>query len=173
MNVKIEGQHTPVTDDVKVMVTERLEALNEPHDDIVHARVTLIKHERHNKGSDEVRVFLTLSGKSLSTKRQADTLDEALNAALDVLTRQLRDFRLIRQHAAKTPSPLPRGRILRLFPEDGYGFIETESHREVYFHENSVQHVAFEDLEVGMTVELSVEDGHEGPQASRVTLYKS
>jgi cold shock CspA family protein/ribosome-associated translation inhibitor RaiA len=173
MNVKIEGQHTQVEADVQLMVTERLEALNAPYDDILHARVAFIKHERHNKGSDEVRMFLTLSGKSFSIKRQADTLDEALNDALDVVTRQVREFRQIRQHAAKVPTPHPRGRIIRLFPEEGYGFIETESHQEVYFHENAVHHIAFEDLEVGMTVELSVEAGHQGPQASRVTLYKS
>lgn len=172
MNVKIEGQHTQVDDDVKLMVTERLQALNDPYDDIVHVRVSFIKHKRHNKGSDEVRMFLTLSGKSISIKRQADTLDEALNDALDVVTRQLREFREIRQHATKTPTPHPRGRIIRLFPEDGYGFIETESHQEVYFHENAVYHIAFDDLEVGMTVELSVEAGREGPQASHVTLYK-
>lgn len=172
MNVKIEGQHTQVDAKVQELVTQRLETLNEPYQDIVHARVAFVKHERHQKGNDEVRMFLSLSGKTISVKRQADTLDEALNAALDVLTRQLREFRLVRQHAAKTPGPRPRGRIARLFRDDGYGFIETESHREVYFHANAVHEIPFESLEVGMAVELDIESGHAGPQATRVTLYK-
>ncbi len=173
MNIKLEGQHTQVDEDVQLLVTERLEALNEPYDDIVHARVTFIKHERHKKGSDEVRMFLSLSGKSISIKRQADTLDEALNATLDVVTRQVREFRLIRKNTVKDRTPPPRGQIVSLFPDDGFGFIETESHQEIYFHEDTLHHIAFEDLEVGMTVEFSVEAGRDGLQASRVTLGKS
>jgi cold shock CspA family protein len=153
------------------LITQRLEALNTPHADILHARVTLVKHERHQQGSEEVRLFVTLPGKTLSATRTGATLEEALSQGLDVITRELHDFRIMRQRTVKTPGPRPRGRIVRLFPERGYGFIETESHREVYFHANSVHGLPFERLAVGMTVDLDVEDGHAGPQASRVTLH--
>jgi cold shock CspA family protein len=142
-----------------------------PHADILHARVTLLKHERHQQGSEEVRLFLTLPSKTLSVTRTGDTLDEALYQALDVMGHELHEFRAVRQRTVKTPGPRPRGRIIRLFPERGYGFIETESHREVYFHAHSVHGLPFERLAVGMTVELDIEAGHAGPQASRVTLH--
>jgi cold shock CspA family protein/ribosome-associated translation inhibitor RaiA len=171
MEVHIEGHHTRVVPDLQARITQRLEELNTPHADILHARVTLLKHERHQQGSEEVRLFLTLPSKTLSVTRTADTLDEALYQALDVMGRELHDFRVMRQRTVKAPGPRPRGRIVRLFPERGYGFIETESHREVYFHAHSVHGLPFERLAVGMIVELDIEAGHAGPQASRVTLH--
>ena len=171
MEVHIEGQHTAAESALQVWITQRLEELNARYQDILHARVTLVKNAHHQQGSDEARVFLTLSGQTLSATRTAATLDDALYEVLDVITRELDDFRTIRQHAAKTPGPRPRGRIVRLFPERGYGFIETESHREVYFHANSVHGVPFEQLAVGMAVDLDVEAGHAGPQASRVSPH--
>ena len=168
MELQIEGRHTDVEPDVQEWITERLEELNASHDDILHARVTLVQHERHQQGSQEARAFLTLSGKTLTVTRTADTMDEALYQMVDVLSRELHDFRSIRQQTVKTPGPRPRGRIARLFPDRGYGFIETESHRDVYFHANSVHEVAFDQLEVGMSVELDIESGHSGPQATRV-----
>jgi cold shock CspA family protein len=61
-----------------------------------------------------------------------------------------------------------RGRILRLFPYEGYGFLETRDHREVYFHRNSVLNRGFDRLEVGDEVRFVEEPGEKGPQASTV-----
>jgi len=41
----------------------------------------------------------------------------------------------------------------------------------VYFHANSVYGIAFEALEVGMPMDLEIEAGDKGPQASRITPY--
>jgi cold shock CspA family protein/ribosome-associated translation inhibitor RaiA len=172
MDLQIDEQHTNVEPRVRAWITQRLEELNTPHEDILHARVTLVKQTHHQKGSDEARVFLTLSGKTLSATRTGDTPEDALYKVLEVITRELHDFRsTIRQHAAKTPGPRPRGRIVRLFPDRGYGFIETESHREVYFHAHAVHGIPFEQLAVGMPVDLDLEAGHAGPQATRVTPH--
>lgn len=171
MEIRIEGQHTALEPDQQAWLQQRLTELNTPHQDILHARVVLVKHERHHKGSDEVRLVLTLPGKTLRITRTADTLDDALYQLLDVAARELHEVRRMRQHTVKAPGPRPRGRIARLFPGRGYGFIDTESHRDVYFHANAVHGVPFEDLEVGMTVDLDIEAGHAGPQASRVTPH--
>jgi cold shock CspA family protein len=58
---------------------------------------------------------------------------------------------------------------VRLFPEDGFGFLEAPDGREVYFHRNSVLE-GFETLEVGSEVRFAEEQGIEGPQASTVSL---
>jgi cold shock CspA family protein/ribosome-associated translation inhibitor RaiA len=171
MDVHIDGQHTAVEPDVQAWITQRLEALNTPHGDMLHARVTLVKHERHQQGADEARVLVTLPGTTLNVTRRGETLADALYEALAVMERELHDVRVRRQRTVKTPTPHPRGRILRLFPERGYGFIETESYREVYFHAHAVHGIPFEQLEVGMTVDLEIEAGHAGPQASRVTPH--
>ncbi len=168
MQIRIEGQHMELEPGLRGWIAERLEELNGPSDDILHARVTVIKSGHHQKGNDEARIILTLPGKTLSASCQGDTIDDAVYAVFDVIKRELQAFREKRRRTIKEPGPRPRGRIVRLFRDRGYGFIETESHREVYFHANAVHEIPFAKLEVGMPVELDIEPGNEGPQASRV-----
>jgi len=171
MELHVEAQHTEVDPTLRDWIHARCEALNTPHDDIVHARVTLVKHPRHLQGSDEVRIVCTLSGKIITVTRAAETLEDALYAGFDVLDRELRDFRSLRRGVSKDPGPRIRGRIVRLFADRGYGFIATESHREVYFHANAVHGTPFDKLQVDMTVDLDIEAGHQGPQATRVVPH--
>jgi len=62
----------------------------------------------------------------------------------------------------------PHGRVIRLFPDQGYGFIAAPDGRELYFHRNSVLSGGFEKLEVGSEVSYAEEEGEKGPQASTV-----
>ena len=169
MELHIEGQHTEVAVDVHSWIAEHLEALDAPHHDILHGRVTLVKSARHRRGSDEAHVLLTLAGKTLSATRTGATLEDALYGVMEVIERELHDFRAMRRGRVKEPGPRPRGHIVSLFHDRGYGFIETESHQEVYFHAHAVQGIPFEKLHVDMVVELDIETGNRGPQASRVT----
>jgi cold shock CspA family protein/ribosome-associated translation inhibitor RaiA len=169
MELHIEGQHTEVAPDLQSWIAEHVEALDAPSHDILHARITLVKNERHRRGSDEARVLLTLSGKTLSATRTGDTLEDALYGVMEMIKRELHDFREIRRGIVKEPGPRPRGHIVRIFHDRGYGFIETESHQEVYFHAHSVEGIPFERLHVDMVVDLDIESGNRGPQASRVT----
>ena len=171
MELQIEAQHTEVEPTLQDWIRARCEALNTPYEDILHARVALVKHPRHLRGSDEARVFLTLSGKTISVTRAGDTIEDALYEVFDVIERELHDFRILRRGVSKDPGPRIRGRIVRLFADRGYGFIETDTHREVYFHANSVHGVPFAKLQVDTVVDLDIEAGHQGPQATRVTPH--
>jgi CspA family cold shock protein len=173
MDLQIEAQHTEVEPELREWISERLDELNTPSDDILHARVNLLKQERHQKGSDEVRVFLTLSGKTLHVTQTGDTIQDALYEALNVLTRELREFRKQRREFDRTSGltmgATTTGQIVSLFADRGYGFIETEGDEEVYFHADVLEGLAFDQLEVGMTVSLRVEMGRVGPRAARVS----
>jgi ribosomal subunit interface protein len=169
MQIYFEGQHTDVQPELREQITQRIEELNVPHEDIVHARVALEKDTHHQQGADEVRIILSLPGKMLTAKKTGTNLYDAANAALETIERELKEFRDQRQGVVKTPGPRIRGRIVRIFRERGYGFAETETHQEVYFHANSVHGIAFDELEVGMAMDLEIEAGERGPQASRMT----
>jgi cold shock CspA family protein/ribosome-associated translation inhibitor RaiA len=171
METQVEAQHTEVDPTLRDWIHARCTAWNMPYEDIVHARVTLVKHPRHLRGSDEARVFLTLSGKTLSVTRTGDTLEEALYEACDVMERELHDFRSLRRGVSKDSGPRVRGRIVRLFADRGYGFIATDTHREVYFHANAVHGMPFAQLQLDTVVDLDIEAGHQGPQATRVTPH--
>lgn len=169
MQTYIEGQHTEIPPALRAWISTRVEELNTPHNDILHMRVRLEKNQHHARGNDEARVVCTLPGYTLHTTKTGTTLDEAAIAALTAMERELQQARTRRYEVVKTPNPRPRGRIVRLFTDRGYGFIETEARREVYFHAHAVQGIAFADLAVGMVVDLDIEAGRQGPQASRVT----
>jgi cold shock CspA family protein/ribosome-associated translation inhibitor RaiA len=171
MELHIEAQHTELEPDLKLWITDRLDALNAPEQDILHARVTVVKHLHHLRGSDEARIMLILAGKTLSATCTGDTITDALYEVFDVIERELHDFRTVRRGVVKAPGPRPHGRIVRVFPDEGYGFIETEAHRDVYFHANAVHGIPFEQLHVNMVVDLDIEAGHAGLQATRVTPH--
>jgi ribosomal subunit interface protein len=171
MQVYIEGQHTDIQPELREKITQRLEELNAQHEDIIHARVALDKDMHHQQGGDEVRITLSLSGKMLTAKKIAPSLYDAANAALETIERELKEFRNQRRNVVKEPGPRIRGRIVRIFRDRKYGFIDTEVSQEVYFHANSVHGIPFDELEVGMAMDLEVEAGDKGPQASRITPH--
>jgi len=75
--------------------------------------------------------------------------------------------------SARTPGVRarpPHGRVKVIFYGEGYGFLESEDGRDIYFHENSVLDSEFERLEVGHEVAYSEEMGDKGPQASSLRL---
>jgi ribosomal subunit interface protein len=171
MQLSIEGHQTDVQPELRERITQRLEELNLEHEDIIHARVALDKATHHQQGADEVRVTLGLSGKMLTAKKTAPNLYDALNAALETIERELKEYRQQRRGVVKEPGPRIKGRIARVFRDRGYGFLETDTNQEVYFHANSVHGIPFEELEVGMAMDLEIEAGDRGPQASRVTPH--
>jgi cold shock CspA family protein len=60
--------------------------------------------------------------------------------------------------------------VNRLFPEEGYGFLETPDGREIYFHRHSVLYPGFDRLAIGTEVRFVEEPGEKGPQASTVAI---
>ena len=64
--------------------------------------------------------------------------------------------------------------MVRLYPAQSYGFIETPGGVDVYFHRVVVEDDAFDQLEVGSEVLYSLAEGEGpmGPQASRVRLVR-
>jgi cold shock CspA family protein len=95
----------------------------------------------------------------------------AIRDAFKAARRQLQDFARKQSGTVKHHHEIaPRARIVNLFPKEGYGFLNTEDGREIYFHRNSVLGGGFDELEIGMEVSFVEEIGDEGPQASTVRV---
>ncbi len=102
-------------------------------------------------------------------KRQAD-VTFAVNDAFKRADRQLshRASRLKgRPPAHDAP---PTGKVVRIDAGEGFGFLESEDGREIYFHANSVIGGKFAQLKPGTSVTFHEELGEKGPQASSVHL---
>jgi cold shock CspA family protein len=134
-------------------------------------------HRRHRQGNlYHVRIRLAVPGEEIVISRdppehaQNEDMYLVVNDAFKEAARKLEDYVRRRRGQVKKRVAPPRGRVVRIFPEEGYGFLEDPEGRELYFHRNSVLDEAFSRLKVGSEVRFAEEAGEKGPQASSVSL---
>jgi CspA family cold shock protein len=60
--------------------------------------------------------------------------------------------------------------IRRLLELRGFGFIQSEDGRNVFFHRSEVLQMSFQALQEGQAVEFAVEETPQGPKARRVRV---
>ena len=97
----------------------------------------------------------------------------ALNNAFDAVERQLEKLGDVQKDEIKPHEGAGEsGMIVRLFPEQNYGFVEIDNSPELYFTRNAVLGGDFDELQVGMMVHVTraTDEGPMGPQASSVRL---
>jgi ribosomal subunit interface protein len=161
---------------VETRIRERVARLDHYYKHIMSCRVVVESPHRHRRQGKvfHIRLDVTVPQGELVVNREPEEdhahedVFVAIRDAFDAMQRRLQDYAREQRGAVKTHEPLPRGRIARLFPEEGYGFIITADGREVYFHCNALVDGDFADLEVGTPVEFIEELGEKGPQASTV-----
>lgn len=137
----------------------------------VTVRAPAIKHHRKG-GPFNVGIRLTAPGKELAVEHQAEEeLSVAIREAFDAARRQLEDYAREQRGSVKTHEPAQLGRVIRLEAREGFGFLQSDDGREIYFHRNSVLGGAFDKLHIGAEVRFAEEVGDEGPQATTVVLH--
>ncbi len=176
--LQITFRDIPPSDAVESRIREKAAKLDELYEHIMSCRVVVeAPHRRHHQGKlYHVRIDITVPDDELVVSREPherhahEDVYVAIRDAFDAAKRQLEDY--VRRHRSyvKTHEAQPYGRVLRLFPEQGYGFIESADGREIYFHRNAVLDGAFERLRVAAEVRFVEEHGEQGPQASTVWL---
>ena len=123
------------------------------------------------------------NGSALSEKELAESHEPSKHAAhedvyvavrdaFNAAGRKLQDYARRQSGAMKAHEPVAHAQVSKLFPQEGYGFLETAEGREIYFHGNSVLQPGFDRLKVGAEVHFAEEQGEKGPQASTVRLVE-
>jgi ribosomal subunit interface protein len=150
---------------------KRATKLERHFDRITSCRIAVERPSNHHNegGPYRVRLDITVPGSELVANKEAEDLNIAIRDAFDAAERQVEEFSRRRRGEVKTPAGPPTGRVVRIFPEEGFGFVEAPDGREIYFHRNAVLE-GFESLAVGSEVRFVEEQGIEGPQASTVSL---
>ena len=64
---------------------------------------------------------------------------------------------------------MAEGTIKRL-TDKGFGFIDTGTGKDLFFHMSAVEGVRFEDLRQGQRVSFNVGEGPKGPRAENVKV---
>jgi cold shock CspA family protein len=129
---------------------------------VVEHSPTLYPRERHI-GDERPR-------KAMETRPERKHLKVAIREAFDAARRRLQDHARRKRVDVKTHEPSLQARVTKLFPVEGYGYMETPDGREIYFHVNSVINNRFKSLKLGSRVSFVEEAGEKGPQASTVKV---
>ncbi len=96
--------------------------------------------------------------------------ERAIREAFHEMTRRLQDYKRKQEGSVKTSQKMAEGTVKEIFPEEGYGFLETADDRQIYFNKASVLDGHFGQLRVGTQVRFAEEEGEKGPQASTVKI---
>ena len=170
------------SDAIEVRIRERVSKLEAMSDEIVHCQVWVRAPHRRHKGTEYViDISVQMPGSTLHIDRRpgddhAHTdIYVAIRDAFNAMERQLRKWQ--DQHKGRPEvheAPL-QGKIVSMNGYTDSGQISTTDGRLIYFHRNSVANDAFDDLNEGDTVELTVDtkDADEGPHASIVRPISS
>ncbi len=194
--VQITFRNMDHSDAIETFIREKATRLDSFYDRIMSCRVMVeVPHQRRRWGNPyHVRIDLTVPGGELaiSQKRSLHTVQRqtrvervakaeevdtdykdpylTIREAFEDARRQLQDYARRQRGQVKAHAAAPYAHVVRLFAEEGYGFLETPDGREIYFHKNSVLANGFEHLKIGTEVGFVEEEGEKGPQASTVKL---
>jgi len=166
------------TDALNKLVEDNARELEQYYDKIESCRVVVEStHRRHHQGNlYHVRVLLAVPSEEIVVSRdppehaQHEDMYLAINDAFKETARRLEDYVRRRRGQVKKHVGPPHGRVVKVFKDEGYGFLEDDDGREIYFHRNSVLDGAFPRVEVGTEVRFAEEPGEKGPQASSVSV---
>lgn len=176
MSVQVSFSGIPHSDAVEAHARELADRLFHFHDRITNARIVVASPHRHHRQGKlySVRIDLAVPQKHIVVNRDHEEkhahedVYTALNDAFRIARRQLEDHaRRLRGDVKHHETP-PHGRVVRLFPDQGHGFIETASGEQLYFHANAVLDDGFGSLAIGTEVRYAESEGEEGPTASSV-----
>jgi cold shock CspA family protein/ribosome-associated translation inhibitor RaiA len=179
--VEIDFQGLEANEQLRTCVRQHISTLEERFGRITACRVVIKgPSERHHKGGAfDVTIRLSLPqgrqvdiGRSEKPEPDNRLLDPvvALNDAFKRARRRLQDHARRMQGQVKTHEGPPVATVTRFDDAAGFGFLETQDGREIYFHKNSVLDNGARQVAPGARVTFFEEMGDKGPQASTVRV---
>jgi cold shock CspA family protein/ribosome-associated translation inhibitor RaiA len=170
------------SDALRARIEREATKLERFHDRITSCRVAVIGRGGRRRHGDLYAVRLQITGPGVADvvidrNPPADHAHEdafvTVRDAFAAARRRLQDRRRRSMGQVKAHEETPVGRVTRLFPAEGYGFLESSDGREIYFHRNALVNDDFERLSPGAQVRFFEREGDKGPQASTVRLVRA
>ncbi|MDR3568273.1 MAG: HPF/RaiA family ribosome-associated protein [Syntrophobacteraceae bacterium] len=168
----ISARDMRINEETEELIRDKASKLDRIYDQIIGCRVKIDKPHRSQRTgmTFNVSIDITIPGHELVIKRESDQdLRVAIMSSFETAQRRLKEYAEKQRGEVKTHFEKPVARVIRIFPEEGYGFLATPEGREVYFHENAVLGGKFQALNVGSEVSFTEEQGDEGAQAISVS----
>jgi cold shock CspA family protein/ribosome-associated translation inhibitor RaiA len=178
--LQIVFKDTESSEFLEARVRERVDRLERYNAHVIGARVVIeVPHKSPGSGKVPlgVAVEVEVPGRKLVAKGVEEMRElkgdrtAILNRVFDAMERQLEDDSQLRRKDVKDHADFGEvGRVVRMFPDQNYGFIEVAGSPDLYFTVNALQNLELSELEVGMEVFVTraTTEGPMGPQASSV-----
>jgi ribosomal subunit interface protein len=176
--LQITFRGMPHSDSLDTHVRRRSDKLDRLFNRITSCHVVVEVSHRHHRQGKRYRVSINMMlprgelavSHAPQDERNLEDAHATVDQAFDEAERQLEDWSRRLRGDVKSRNVPPVGHVTKIFGDRGFGFLETEDGREIYFHRNSVLHTSFDRLEPGTVVRYAEELGDDGPQASTVEV---
>ena len=168
---------------VEALIRERVERLQRFHPNIIGARVVVEVPHRSAEGVKTpvgIRVEIDVPGhKAIVAKGEQDRREmkgdtwAIVSRVFETIERQLEQTAAIRNREVKNHgSAGDTGVVVRIFPDQNYGFVEVKDSPDLYFTREVVAADGFDAIKVGTVVHVTraSAEGPMGPQASSIKL---
>lgn len=172
LQLQITARDIPHSDALEAHIRQKAEKLDSFYPHIMGCRVVIeVPHKHKHQGRMfNIRLDISVPGNKLVVNREADEdVYVALRDAFDAAKRQLEDYNRRQRGDIKAHAPVSHGRVVRIVPEEGYGFIDTPDGHELYFHRENLVNNNFDKLEIGNEVHFLEAVGGQSLQAKRVS----
>ena len=168
---------------LEALVRERVDRLERFHTNITGARVVIeVPHRSPEGGKMPIGISVeidvpghnTIVAKGEQDKRETKGDQTAvINRVFEAVERQLEQIASIRNGVVKSHgSAGDTGVVVRIFPEQNYGFVEVKDSPDLYFTRDVVAADGFDAIRIGTVVHVTraSAEGPMGPQASSIKL---
>ncbi len=160
---------------LETLIRKRAEKLNRFYDRINSCRIVvdLPQKHKHRGRLYNVRIDVTVPGKELVvTHKCHEDVYVAVRDAFAAIVRRLEEHSHKRHGRVKTHNHEMHGHVVRLLPEQGFGFIEGVDGNEYYFSLTNVGYPIANHLLIGDAVRYTPEPFSDGWQAQHIIREK-
>lgn len=170
--LQITVRDVPHSDAVEARIRQKAAKLEEFFGHIISCRVVVESPHKHKHQGKQyrLRIDIGVPGHEIVVNRDHhEDVFVALRDGFDAAKRQLEEYVSRIRRETKAHAPEYVGRVLRLSPEEGIGFIAGPDGTEHYFDRANVVTRSFEQLKEGDEVKFIEAVAGEGMQAKRVS----
>lgn len=173
--IKVIIRDMPNSPALEEHIRRKADKLNQYYHRIQSCKIAVGMPQKHKHTGKlfSVRIDLTVPGRELVVNRKMDEdVYVAIRDAFHAIVRQLDSYACKRRGDVKSHESANFGYVSKLFPNEGYGFIQGMDGNEFYFSLTNVTYPDFDHLLIGDMVQFLGITSGEGFQAHRVTKEK-
>jgi ribosomal subunit interface protein len=161
------------SDALEAHIREKAEKLETFFEPIMSCRVVVeMPHQHQSQGKFfSVRIDIGVPGREIVVNRDRhEDAYVALRDAFDAAKRKLDDYSRRLRGEVKNHDTEYIGEVVRLFPDEGYGFIRRTDGDELYFNADNLVNTTLKQLNEGDAVKFIEDLDAERPHAKRVSV---